>query len=200
MKDLVTVNQFGFHTNTVMIANMLKDGVNKKRDENTHTDILKTLKRSIFEKVDSIDLHSDSHTNANIYRCSITGAEFEESSYRWGRNRTARMYILNEEAFHLMITQITNYKNAMDVNLQFIKAFKLLKQNYQNKDNSILREIINKDRYGTLSEVNGLPREKQVRGYVRSKNGKELASEINKAIEATQRNLFNYDQLPNSSI
>ena len=172
-KDLVSNDNHGhFTTTTRIIADMLKDGKNKKRDDGIHRDIIKTLKTQIFN-YDSIILHSCGDTNTK-YQCNLTGATFEESSYSFGRNRKAKMWIMNEEGYHLFVTHITKYKNAQKINLAFIVAFKKLKEYYQNtKDiphriDSLQKEIDNKN-FGEISDANQTHgRVKEVRGYWRS--------------------------------
>ena len=109
------------------------------------------------------------------------------------------MYLLNEEAYHLFIASISKYKNAMTVNLHFIKAFSMLRKHYElhNDNRELLMAIVNTDEYGKLSEVNGLPRTNQVKAYTRSKKGKKLFKRINRAIKMIQLSLFSNKEISN---
>ena len=191
MKDIVIIENGDGYTNTKVVSDMLKTG--SKNDKNIHGSIMRTLKEQVLGKYDSIKQWSTGQQTIETWECSITGALFVSGTVGYGDNNlTTKVYKMNETAFHLLVTHITRYQNARAVNLQFIKAFKLLKQEYLTRDNKVLNEIVNKDELGKKSEVNSLPRTKQVRGYYRSKNGKDLSQEINQTIKKTQLNLFTY--------
>ena len=77
----------------------------------------------------------------------------------------------------LLTMQLGKYSKAIEKQVQFIQAFDLMEQRLRaslHMEIETLKEILPFDPKGTISKVNQLPRDKNVRSYYRSKNGKEL--------------------------
>jgi len=112
-----------------------------------------------------------------------------------------KMYQLDRDIF-LMITLTLRGAKAEQYRLDFIKAFDLLEEEYfktqktltadSDKD-LVLEHILPFSPKDTISKVNGLKKDKLVRSYYRSKNGKELKL-LDKAIAELKESLFEHDE------
>ena len=118
---------------------------------------------------------------------------------KYGRKQKA--YKVNRDIF-LMVTLSLRGEKAEQYRFEFIQAFNLLEEEYFKTQNKLINEndkdlviehTLPFDPKNTISKVNGLKRDKLVRSYYRSKNGKELKL-LDKAIANLKTSLFGYDE------
>jgi len=133
------------------------------------------------------------------YFCSQRKIALAKYIDEQGKER--KMYQLDRDIF-LMVTLTLRGKKAEEFRLDFIKAFDLLEKEYFKTQNKLINEndkdialehTLPFDPKNTISKVNGLKRDKLVRAYYRSKNGKELKA-LDKAIANLKTSLFGYDE------
>jgi len=117
---------------------------------------------------------------------------------KYGRKQQA--FLLSQEAFSLLVMGFRG-KQAMQWKVDYIEAFKLLKDEYYNSFKN-LKGLIPKNvfnalkpyaPYGKKSDVNGLPRILAVRGYFRSINGN--ADNAKLIAKFTQNSLIELDKI-----
>jgi len=116
-------------------------------------------------------------------------------------NRDIESYLVNRDIFLKLVFSFRGAK-AEKFTDNFIKAFNLLEEEYFKTQNKLINEnekdlalehTLPFDPKNTISKVNGLKRDKLVRSYYRSKNGKELKA-LDKAIANLKTSLFGYDE------
>jgi len=127
--------------------------------------------------------------------------KIEEIKYVDKRGRKQLAYKLDRDIFVLVVSKLTGGKAERYI-YEFIQAFNLLEEEYfktQNKlidnddKNLVLEHTLPFDPKNTISKINGLKRDKLVRSYYRSKNGKELKL-LDKAIAELKDSLFEHDE------
>jgi len=116
-------------------------------------------------------------------------------------NRDIESYLVNRDIFLKLVFGFRGAK-AEKFTDDFIKAFNLLEEEYFKTQKALISDsdkdlalehilpYLPKD---TISKVNGLKKDKLVRSYYRSKNGKELKT-LDKAISNLKTSLFGYDE------
>jgi len=131
----------------------------------------------------------------------FTRLNIEPSTYqdKTGKNNT--FYYLSQEAFSLLVMGFRG-KQAMQWKVDYIEAFKLLRDEYfktqktltadSDKD-LVLEHTLPFAPKDTISKINGLKRDKLVKSYYRSKNGKELKA-LDSAIAGLKTSLFGWDE------
>ena len=127
--------------------------------------------------------------------------KIEETSYIDKWNRKQLSYKLDRDIFVLVVSKLTGGKAERYI-YDFIQAFNLLEDEYfktqktltvdSDKD-LVLEHILPFSPKDTISKVNGLKKDKLVRSYYRSKNGKELKL-LDKAIAELKESLFEHDE------
>jgi len=135
-----------------------------KAFDKRHADIIRKLERLVsFE-----------------YFCSQRKIALAKYTDEQGKER--KMYQLDRDIF-LMITLTLKGAKAEQYRLDFIKAFNLLEEEYFKTQKKLtcdddmsytLEHTLPYAPKDTISKVNGLKRDKLVRSYYRSKNGKEI--------------------------
>jgi hypothetical protein len=131
---------------------------------------------------------------------SLSGAIFRKKTYSTKAGNTYIVWEYNRAAFMLITMQLSRYKKALLNQRLFIMGFDLMEERIRLtkvEEQYILKETLNIDPKGTISVVNGLPREEYVRGYYRSINGKRIAK-LDKLIAKARANLgglFGDDEL-----
>jgi len=113
-----------------------------------------------------------------------------------------RPYLELDRDMFIMVVAKINTAKAEDYTYDFIQAFNLLEAEYfktqktltadSDKD-LVLEHILPFSPKDTISKVNGLKKDKLVRSYYRSKNGKELKL-LDKAITELKDSLFEHDE------
>jgi len=131
----------------------------------------------------------------------VSQLKIQSAKYSDKQDKERKMYQLDRDIF-LMITLTLRGEKAENFRLDFIKAFDLLEEEYfktqnklisENDKDLVLEHILPYSPKDTISKVNGLKKDKLVRAYYRSKNGKELKL-LDKAIANLKTSLFGYDE------
>jgi len=135
------------------------------------------------------------------YEYFVSQLKIQLAKYTDKQGKERKLYQLDRDIF-LMVTLTLRGEKAENFRLDFIKAFDLLEEEYFKTQKTLitdsdrdlaLEHTIPFDPKNTISKVNGLKRDKLVRSYYRSKNGKELKL-LDKAIAGLKTSLFGYDE------
>jgi len=145
--------------------------------------------RKIKRTIENYISYNDYLSNGQIVRCL-----FDD------RGRNIESYLVNRDIFLKLVFSFRGAK-AEKFTDDFIKAFNLLEEEYfkrtlptdNNDKDLVLEHILPFSPKDTISKVNGLKKDKLVRSYYRSKNGKELKL-LDKAITEIKNSLFEHDE------
>jgi len=197
-----SVLQFGYNKT----KNILKDYIMKSLIIGTQAVEFTIINNEFYTTtLDVAKIFNKLHYN--ILRIINQDIEFfnaltiEGVKYKDKKGETRKYYLLSQEAFSLLVMGFRG-KQAMQWKVEYIKAFKLLRDEYFKTQNKLINEndkdlalehTLPFDPKNTISKVNGLKRDKLVRSYYRSKNGKELKL-LDKAIANLKTSLFGYDE------
>jgi len=127
--------------------------------------------------------------------------KIEEVKYIDKKGEKRPMYKLDRDIFILVVSKLTGGKAERYI-YEFIQAFNLLEEEYfktqktltaDNDKDLVLEHTLPFDPKNTISKVNGLKRDKLVKSYYRSKNGKELRA-LDSAIAELKTSLFGWDE------
>jgi len=131
----------------------------------------------------------------------FNGLKIQLVKYTDPKGEERKMYLLDRDIF-LMVTLTLRGDKAEQYRFDFIQAFNLLEEEYFKTQKTLisdsdrdlaLEHILPYSPKDTISKVNGLKKDKLVRAYYRSKNGKELKL-LDKAISNLKTSLFGYDE------
>jgi len=130
----------------------------------------------------------------------FTALNIEASTYQDKTGKNNLFYYLSQEAFSLLVMGFRG-KQAMQWKVEYIKAFKLLKEEYYNSFKNlkglIPENVFNALKpyapYGKKSDVNGLPRITLVHAYFRSINGNTDNAKL--VAKFTQNSLIEFDKI-----
>jgi len=133
------------------------------------------------------------------FRDYLHYGQIVRSEYKDNTGRIFESYLVNRDIFLKLVFSFRGAK-AEKFTDDFIKAFNLLEEEYfkrtlptdSDKD-LVLTHNLPLAPKNTISKVNGLRRDKFVRSYYRSKNGKELAL-LDKTISQLKDSLFGHDE------
>jgi len=130
----------------------------------------------------------------------FNGLNIEPVKYTDKKGEMRTYYLLSQEAFSLLVMGFRG-KQAMQWKVEYIKAFKLLRDEYYNSfknlkgliPDNVFNAIKPYAPYGKKSDVNGLPRIVLVRSYFRSINGNGENAKL--IAKFTQNSLIELDKI-----